>query len=220
MLEPETRITLVVLMFDGQGNICGWTPERHQQWLAEIQAQGNEAIQDYLKEARAIEMKNPQMRGKESKDALSGLLHWAIASEWCNYNEWLSPVEQAEMLECFYDEALSGIIVEQTPFRKARSGFVDKAYEVAKPYLLSFREAQGIPNNQTLTKDQGRQIWPKIIADPKWKKIVRRHAEREFKRLAFVIPRTIQEQMAASSKTLRNGAGNRWDNEFSGNNDR
>jgi hypothetical protein len=216
MLEPETRITPVVLMLDGQGNICGWTPEQHQQWLAEIQAQGDEGIQDYLKEARAIEMKNPQMRDRRAKDAMSALLHWAIASEWCNYNEWLSPVEQEEMLNCFYDDALDGIIIEQAPFKKKRSKFTDKAYEIAKPHLLNFRQAQGIPNNQPLTGDQGREAWSKITSTPKWKRLVTQHAKEQIKKLTTDKDYSIQYQVLASSRTLRVGADNRWKEEFSG----
>jgi hypothetical protein len=208
------------MQYDDRGYIRAIRIERVQQQAKRLNVMDAQTRQEFFKEANAVRLKTPQLLGKRAQDALSLLLTWAIATEWCDYDEWLPPVAQEEMLECFCDEALSGIVIEQAPFRKKRSKFTDKAYEIAKPLLLSFRDAQGIPNNQPLTIDQGREAWSKIAQTAEWKRLVTRHARAEIGRLTTKkghdMSISIQYQTVASSRTLRAGATNRWKEEFGG----
>lgn len=216
MLSLEIKPTFVVLQFDGAGNIRAVTPEEAQQHAERLKAMDDQ----FWIEAKAIREKNRHLLGKRARDAMSMLFAWAVATGWCDYGEWISPPEQEEMLDCFCDEVPIGIIVEQAPFRKKRSKLHDKAYEIAKPHLLSFREAQGVPNNRPLTPGQGREIWDKITPTPEWRRLVTQHAKVKVKRLTTKkghdMSISIQYQIVASSRTLRVGADYRWKEEFGG----
>jgi hypothetical protein len=216
LTPPEIKRTDVMLQFDEASNIRAVTVEEAQRYAEEL----NSADDQVWTEIKAVHLKNRRLLGKRARDAMGMLFAWAIATEWCAYGEWISPLGQEEMLECFCDEALSGIIVEQAPFRKKRSRLTDKAYDIAKPHLLSFRQTRSIPNNQPLTPEQGRQIWPVIMSTPRWKRVVTQHAKTKIERLTtekgYDMSISVQYQMVASSRTLRVGADNRWKEEFGG----
>lgn len=201
-LDPITKFVNVVWLIDEQGHMTVVTPEQFKQEVSQLEAQGDGAVKDYLQKIKAVRAKNRRIvRNKRAADAITMLFAWAIATEWCDYNESLSPEEQREMLETFCDEALQGI--KQTRIRKARYVIITKAYDFAKPYLIRFRKKRGIPNNKPLSEEQGKEVWREIASKQGWKRLVKQKEKKSGK------------NERESHRALRAGVNSRWREEFS-----
>jgi hypothetical protein len=133
----------------------------------------DQAIDQYMTEAKVIRSKNRRLLGKRAMDAMSMLFAWAIKTGCCDYGDLLSPDDQRDMLEWFYDEALGGI--RQGEFKKKRYDTTDKAYLWIESKMVRFHKKHGIPNDQRLSPKLYREFWTPIKKTKRWQRLVKQH---------------------------------------------
>jgi len=214
-LNPEIKRTDVILMCDEQGDIWAVPLRQFQQDVEQLKAGGSKAVDEYLQKAAIVRRKNKLLLHKRASEAISCLFAWAVATKWCDYNEPLSPDDQREMLNVFYAEAAEGI--KRAEFRRAESDVVTKAYIFAKPLLLRFRKILKIPNERPLNDKEGREIWAKIAAKPRWAALVEKHAMASMARRAKKgEQKPIAQMKKASNQALRSAVNARWKRDYGG----
>lgn len=214
MLNPESRKPNVMVLVTEEGNLIGMSLELYQRELAELKAQGGEAIQKVFNLGKRIRQKNPKMFRKRQEEAIGALVRWAVITGRCHDGGELTPAMQRAMLNCFYEEADEGI--KRAKYQKAESVIITAAYKFARPFLISYRERRGIANTQSLSPRQGRAAWIEITAKPRWAKLVERHVrtsrKRRMEKNGLNIP--IERMRKQSDRVLHNGINARWEREF------
>jgi hypothetical protein len=166
-----------------------------QEMMQRLTAQGDDAVQQYLKDAETTLRANRRILGNARVvDAVNFLLIWAIHDKQAAYDEPLFVDDIEEILNNFGRLIFDAI--KQTENKKQQYDTTIKAYEWIKPQLSSFREEHGIPNDKRLTGKLSRKFWASIKKQKRWQSLVK------------------QQPHGGDSETLRRAVNRCWTNEY------